>query len=899
MLVSTLLLALTGLIHLPPTLAATDPQHPLHHDAAAPLPHRGLLPGAGSSLLSFGLASSATTPSCAPVLQTACDGKCIPSTGDCCATGTGGYCEPGKHCVPGGCCRDGNTCSSGPPQGCSAGRVLCNRLCVPAGAVCCPLAGYCNAGETCAADGSFCTRSSSSSPSTSVKSTISTSSGDKSGSKGGQCVADKVPCANECIPVGKKCCTTFYCNAEETCEPDGKCGPVPGAKGGAGGGGGVGGGVVQCGKGNTLCGTGCMPTGEVCCETYYCFAGQTCAGNGQCRINGTTSAGGATATAPTTSSLPRSTASLPSTTTLGGSSPSPSKIKATAVKTTVVTDDEETATASSTLSPSVPTTTATSAVEATTKVTTAATATTGLATSTTAGSGVGPAGRKLGARCSWRDCSQPSSESIPRPHPLDVAQAQVKPVAGPPPSHRLLVADAVLQGLFNVARPVFDAVLAPFHSLELAVRKLAPPLEDANVLVDRRLDEDLAVKGELVVALELPPELEHADLAPACHPPADDVDLAVLGSPQQRFAGPQYNSVVLGGGVAPPLEHQEVALSAGLLEGGLGEAERQPGTAPPPVEDLDVAVLGCAVQGFGVVALLVAAAEVAALFPVVEDVGAAKVGRCLGGEDFAVKGLEEVGPASTSMSEKRISSLMTRAGSSWKAGGDWSSFLQTEVESQDEPLELVLVDLERVVGVARMQLPGVRHGQVGEDAEGLGEFPVAGVVEDDGPDLGGQVGVDARIARGEVAEVGDDVDVAAQAEQVGLVLDDAQDVVEAVPVDDALGVLVGAVVVPQDGGHGADPRPLCIDLVELPLGDGVLPHVGAHAGDEQNLLGHVPTPEDLEQKGVGDAGHHLGHVVGVDGGQDEQVGPLDELKGLLTVEFNVVDIGLGAGARRP
>ncbi|WQF83985.1 hypothetical protein CDEST_08999 [Colletotrichum destructivum] len=411
MLVSTLLLALTGLIHLPITLAATNPQHPLHHDAAAPLPHRGLLPGAASSLLSFGLASSATTtPSCAPALQKACDGKCIPSTGDCCATGTGGYCEPGKHCVPGGCCRDGNTCSSGPPQGCSAGRVLCNRLCVPNGAVCCPLAGYCNAGETCAADGSFCTRSSSSSPSTSVKSTISTSSGDKSGSKGGQCVADKVPCVNECIPMGKRCCTTYYCNAGETCEPDGKCGPMPSAKGGAGGGGGVGGGVIQCGKGSTLCGTGCMPTGEVCCETYYCFAGQTCAGNGQCRINGTTRAGGAPATAPTTASLPRSTASLPrstaslprstaslrSTTTLGGSSLSPSKIKATAVKTMVVTDDEETATASSALSSSAPTTTKTSAMEATTKVTAVATVTTGLTTSTTAGSGVGPAGRKPG-----------------------------------------------------------------------------------------------------------------------------------------------------------------------------------------------------------------------------------------------------------------------------------------------------------------------------------------------------------------------------------------------------------------------------------------------------------------------------------------------------------------------
>ncbi|GKT86148.1 hypothetical protein Ct61P_03998 [Colletotrichum tofieldiae] len=123
---------------------------PLNLEAAKPFPALPdpLLPGAGSLLLSFGAAAS----SCSSAEKT-CDGKCIPSTGSCCATGTGGYCEAGKYCVSGGCCQNGKTCT-GAPQGCSAGKVLCNGFCIPTGGVCCPSGGYCDPGRRAPRTGS-------------------------------------------------------------------------------------------------------------------------------------------------------------------------------------------------------------------------------------------------------------------------------------------------------------------------------------------------------------------------------------------------------------------------------------------------------------------------------------------------------------------------------------------------------------------------------------------------------------------------------------------------------------------------------------------------------------------------------------------------------------------------
>ncbi|KAL0941945.1 uncharacterized protein CTRU02_204709 [Colletotrichum truncatum] len=209
-----------------------------------------LLPGTGSPLVAFGAVSA----SC-DIGEKGCDGKCIPTTGSCCGIGTGGYCELGKYCVTGGCCPIGKTCS-GSASGCSAGKVSCNGYCIPSGTVCCSDGGYCNAGETCTANG-YCSK------------------GGGGGGGSGTCDVGKERCGTGCMPTGQTCCTTYYCDSDQTCAGDKKC-RNPGSGGGGGGGGG-------CASGQTSCGTGCMPTGNVCCESYYCLTGQTCVGDKKCR----------------------------------------------------------------------------------------------------------------------------------------------------------------------------------------------------------------------------------------------------------------------------------------------------------------------------------------------------------------------------------------------------------------------------------------------------------------------------------------------------------------------------------------------------------------------------------------------------------------------------------------
>ncbi|KAJ0274761.1 hypothetical protein COL940_009157 [Colletotrichum noveboracense] len=69
-----------------------------------------LLPGGlGSSAISLGAVASTCDIGYKP-----CDGKCIPTLGTCCNTGSGGYCEATKVCVSGGCCPIGKTCSGAP-----------------------------------------------------------------------------------------------------------------------------------------------------------------------------------------------------------------------------------------------------------------------------------------------------------------------------------------------------------------------------------------------------------------------------------------------------------------------------------------------------------------------------------------------------------------------------------------------------------------------------------------------------------------------------------------------------------------------------------------------------------------------------------------------------------------
>jgi len=185
-------------------------------------------------------------------------------------------------------------------------------------------------------------------------------------------------------------------------------------------------------------------------------------------------------------------------------------------------------------------------------------------------------------------------------------------------------------------------------------------------------------------------------------------------------------------------------------------------------------------------------------------------------------------------------------------------------------------------GVFGLAPPALDRGHLegGEDAEAGGEFPVVGELENHAPDLGGEVAPGFGAQCGGGAGLGADLHVVAELEEVGLVFDDAEELVEAVPLDNALGVRA-LVVVPEDGGHHPDPTPLAVQLAHLSFRDGVLPHLRAHAGYHQDSLGGVPTAQDFQQQRVGYPTHHLREGVGVDGCQDEQVGPLDQLRGLL------------------
>ncbi|KAF6828309.1 hypothetical protein CPLU01_08584 [Colletotrichum plurivorum] len=222
--------------------------------ALSTTPKTNLLPGVHSSAL-LALSSSRDDKPSTPCnsTQQPCDGKCIPSTGTCCATGTGGFCTSGMRCVPGGCCPTGATCSGPPAGGCPPEKTSCHGFCIPKGSVCCPDGAYCDKGDTCTPSG-FC---------------------EKPPSKETICDEGRARCGVGCMPQGQVCCATFYCSTGETCASEGKC--STGRKGSGG---------DMCAAGEDRCGEGCMPGGQVCCETYYCYEGQSCAGSKRCRRPG-------------------------------------------------------------------------------------------------------------------------------------------------------------------------------------------------------------------------------------------------------------------------------------------------------------------------------------------------------------------------------------------------------------------------------------------------------------------------------------------------------------------------------------------------------------------------------------------------------------------------------------
>ncbi|KAF6804019.1 hypothetical protein CSOJ01_10471 [Colletotrichum sojae] len=287
---STPLLSILLLLLLPLTIATQTPLN----GALSPPPKTNLLPGVHSSAL-LALASSRDdkpSPPCNSTQQP-CDGKCIPQSGTCCATGTGGFCTSGMRCVPGGCCPIGATCEGPPAGACAPDKTSCHGFCIPKGSVCCDDGAYCDKGDTCTPTG-FC---------------------QKPPSKETECDEGRVRCGAGCMPQGQVCCATFYCSHGETCASEGKCSTVRKGSGGD-----------MCAAGEDRCGEGCMPAGQVCCETYYCYEGQSCAGSKRCRKPGFGGDSSSTALRSTTRAVPTGSSGMrgPGTSGVSSAAPEPS-----------------------------------------------------------------------------------------------------------------------------------------------------------------------------------------------------------------------------------------------------------------------------------------------------------------------------------------------------------------------------------------------------------------------------------------------------------------------------------------------------------------------------------------------------------------------------------------------
>ncbi|RFN46718.1 hypothetical protein FIE12Z_9046 [Fusarium flagelliforme] len=205
-----------------------------------------------------------------------CGNTCIESSGQCCDTTKGSYCEDGYRCQDDGCCEDGKLCS-GPPSRCTDGKEMCGGYCIPKGKVCC-LTGYCDEGEKCSSGG--CSSGSSSGG----------GSGSSGGSSGGpSCQSYEEPCGDKCMPEGMVCCKTGYCLSGQTCTSDGKCQYGSGSSSGGSSGGSSSG---SCASYQEECGEGCMPKGMVCCDTGYCLSGQVCSSDGTCRYGSSSGGSG-------------------------------------------------------------------------------------------------------------------------------------------------------------------------------------------------------------------------------------------------------------------------------------------------------------------------------------------------------------------------------------------------------------------------------------------------------------------------------------------------------------------------------------------------------------------------------------------------------------------------------
>ncbi|KAL4729056.1 hypothetical protein ACLX1H_003464 [Fusarium chlamydosporum] len=265
MLRSTLLLALTGL-----TLASDTVYFSTHKADQKGL---SLLSGFSPRPQFLSMAST-----CDGGMKQ-CGNSCIASSGECCDTSAGTYCEDGYRCQATGCCEDGKLCS-GPPSGCTKGKEMCGSFCMPEGKVCC-LSGFCDEGEKCTSDGK-CTAGSSSGG----------SSGSSGGSSGGSssCMSFEEQCGDGCMPKGMVCCNIGYCLSGQTCTSDGKC--RYGSGGSSGGGSGGSSSSGSCSSYQETCGDGCMPKGMVCCDPGYCLSGQTCTSDGKCRYSSSSGSSG-------------------------------------------------------------------------------------------------------------------------------------------------------------------------------------------------------------------------------------------------------------------------------------------------------------------------------------------------------------------------------------------------------------------------------------------------------------------------------------------------------------------------------------------------------------------------------------------------------------------------------
>jgi len=244
------------------------------------LPSRGMAADLPAGNMSPAMLFIRATGDCASGAK-GCDDGCIPTGGQCCNSGQGGWCSRGTRCQSGGCCPDGQACP-GPATSCPGGTEFCGDKCMPRGARCCGSNLYfCAAGSTCTANG-LCD--------------------DGRGERG--CTADEDTCGGGCMPAGKRCCSTHYCATEFNCGSGPfECAPSI-SQGGKGSGGGS---AALCDGDFESCGISCMPKEGVCCDGFYCPAGSSCAPDQKCATSDGV-AGGSNSTA-TATSTPSSTSS--------------------------------------------------------------------------------------------------------------------------------------------------------------------------------------------------------------------------------------------------------------------------------------------------------------------------------------------------------------------------------------------------------------------------------------------------------------------------------------------------------------------------------------------------------------------------------------------------------------